>query len=639
MAAAPLSGIAQPAPPTAPPAETPVVPPGQRAGPRAWAWALMLAAQVACAAVATSYTFFFLDDLLFLNQARAQSLSLGYLREQLFEHFSPVSRLLDTLLVSVAPGSFAFAHAIELTIYLAALLAFAFVASTILGNGWRAFALTVVFGQSVFLFRLLNWWTATANILPSTVLMLVALGCYLRWRERRSRAMLAASFLAYAVALLDYELAILLPLYAALIRLVVIERRPGPRAWLRALWDERAAWIGYGVIAALAIANYYAFYYSTDFAPTHGNVSLHALGAFGVNALVNTFVPALAGIKYAVAPDSHPAVAAATAAALVAAAGVTAWLRPRAWRCVGVFALVFLVTMLPVGLARVGHYGATDGNVLYYQQSIQFMFLVLAAFALSERWSGERPVRPIGPAARRMATVAGGAAIIAYAALLVVSVRAMSAASWQPRQDQAYVSRFLAGVRRVEARTGRPPALVDLTVPKQRMPKPLWPFNSYDVFFGLFDRTLRVDRIAPTVYTVAFGGALVARHFETLASGRMRRATTAASAVAPARSPADDGCPAPHAGGSVRVPLTRTVNTTGIYAAARIRFRGAVTAPVLMFGIMATPGRSIQLGPTSRLVPAPKGELIPLRIEGRLRGLAFQPPRGVCVESVAVGRL
>jgi hypothetical protein len=469
--------------------------------------------------------------------------------------------------------------------------------------------------------------------------MLVALGCYLRWRERRSRAMLAASFLAYAVALLDYELAILLPVYAALIRLVVIERRPGPRVWLRAIWDERAAWLGYGVIAALAVANYYAFYYSSDYAPSHGHVSLHALGAFGATALVDTFIPALAGIKYAVAPNAHPVAVAATAAALVAAVAVTAWLRPRAWRCVVVFALVFLVTMLPVGLARVGHYGATDGHVLYYQQSIQFMFLVLAAFALSQRWSGERRVRPIGPAGQRMAALAAGAAIVVYAALLVTSVRAMSVASWQPRQDQAYVSTFLAGVRRVEARTGRPPALVDLTVPKQRMPKALWPFNSYDVFFGLFDDTLAVDRIAPTVYTVARTGALVPRRFDTLALGQMSRATTAASPGAPTSGHAGDGCTAPRRDRWVRVPLAHTVDTTGIYAAARIRFRGVAAAPVRIFAVMAARGRTVQLGPTSRLVPARAGELIPLRVEGRVRGLAFDPPRGVCIGSVAVGRL
>jgi hypothetical protein len=597
----------------------------------------MLAAQVGLAAAATSYTFFFLDDLLFLDQARTQTLSVGYLREQLFEHFSPMSRLLDKLLVAVAPGSFALAQAIELALYGAALLAIAFVARTILGNGWRAFAITVAFGQSVFLFRLLNWWTATANILPSTILTLVALGCYLRWREGRSRAMLAASLVAYGLAMLDYELAILLPIYAALIRLIVIERRPGPRAWLRALSDERAAWAGYLVLAMLAVVNYYVSYYRAG--NSRGHTSLHAFGAFVVTALVDTFIPALAGIKYAVAPTAHVAAVTAATVVFVIAVGVTVWLRPRAWRCVLAFALVFLLTMAPAGLTKVGEFGPSTGHVLYYQQSVQFMFLVLAAFALSERWSGKRPIRSIGRTGQRIAALTAAAATVTYAVLLVSSVREMSAASWQPLDDRAYVSTFLASVRRVEARTGTAPALVDLTVPPPRMPRELWPINSDDVFFGLFDPALAVDRIAPTVYTVARTGALVPRRFDTLALGQMSRAKAAASPGTPASRHAVDGCPAPSGDGWVRVPLAHTVDTTGIYAAARIRFRGVPATPVLMFAVMAARGRTVQLGPTSRLVPPRAGELIPLRVEGRVRALAFDPPRGVCVRSVAVGRL
>ena len=74
--------------------------------PPDWAWGVSLVAQVACAALATGYTFFFVDDFLFMAQARTQPFDLTYLRESLFEHFSPVSRLLDSLLVTVAPGSF-----------------------------------------------------------------------------------------------------------------------------------------------------------------------------------------------------------------------------------------------------------------------------------------------------------------------------------------------------------------------------------------------------------------------------------------------------------------------------------------------------------------------------------------------------
>jgi len=47
--------------------------------------------QVAVAAALTSYSFFFVDDFLFMGQARSQPFDLTYLRETLFEHFSPIA--------------------------------------------------------------------------------------------------------------------------------------------------------------------------------------------------------------------------------------------------------------------------------------------------------------------------------------------------------------------------------------------------------------------------------------------------------------------------------------------------------------------------------------------------------------------
>ena len=251
-----------PAPPGARPIEELAADPSATRRPPGWLWVASLVAQVVSAALCTGYTFFFVDDFLFMGQARMQPFGVSYLRERLFEHFSPISRLLDTLLVVVSPGSFTLAHGLELAMYAAVLVAFAFVVGAILGNTWATFAFTVAFGQSVFLMRLLNWWTATANILPATVFMLLALGCYLRWRERRSRALLAASLAAYALSLLDYETAILFPAYLALITFGVLEWRSGPRGWLATLWRERWAWIGYVGLAAAELVNYYLYYYS-----------------------------------------------------------------------------------------------------------------------------------------------------------------------------------------------------------------------------------------------------------------------------------------------------------------------------------------------------------------------------------------
>ena len=54
---------------------------GRWAHPPAWLWPLSVAMQVGAALWLTGFTYFFQDDLLFLEQARTQRFDLTYLRE------------------------------------------------------------------------------------------------------------------------------------------------------------------------------------------------------------------------------------------------------------------------------------------------------------------------------------------------------------------------------------------------------------------------------------------------------------------------------------------------------------------------------------------------------------------------------
>ncbi len=311
-----------------------------RLGPAEWVWALTLGVQVLITGLLTSYTYFFVDDFLLLRQAQTSSFDLTYLRVPLFEHFSPVTRILNKVVVDIAPGSFGFAHALELVMYAAAIAAMMFVLRTIMGRTWGALALTLLFGQSIFLLRLLTWWTATANILPATVGMLLALGAYLRWWMRGGKGWLVLAFAAFLVALLDYETAMLFPVNLLLIRLLVLSDRLDPREWVRIVWRERAAWIGFGVLDIAALANYFHRYYSQMPHPTGGQV-VHFLDI----AFFETFIPGLFGIKQL--PSSGTATAVATTIAFAAIVGVTLYFRPRAWRCLVVLLAAFLLTLLP----------------------------------------------------------------------------------------------------------------------------------------------------------------------------------------------------------------------------------------------------------------------------------------------------
>jgi len=608
--------------------------------------------QVVCAAVLTKFTFFFVDDFEFLSQARAQSFSLAYLREGLYEHFSPISRLLDKLLVVVAPGSWALAHGIELALYAGALLAFAMVMRAILGNSWLAFAFTVVFGQSIFLIRLLYWWTATANILPASLFMLLALWGYLRWRETGSRMVLAASFVAYAMALLDFETAIVFPAYLAIISLLVLEPHPGPRAWAASLWRERWAWAGYVALDAAAVVNYYRFYYH---AVTHP--SLSELANYLVIALWRTFVPALVGVNYSQATGA----AVAAGIPVLAAVAVTLYLRPRAWRCLVGFILAFLITMVPIGLNKISAFGEIIGRVLYYQQSVQFVFLVLAAFAVSSRWSGRRAWPALGtlrPAASRwpalamrrpsrLALAAGGIVVTAvYATLYVTSVRALAHQVWQSGNDNAYVHEYLVSDSKVRAETGSEPVLIDLDVPTRELPRRLAQVPTYGVFLALFNPNLRVDEIANPAYVLDSRGALVPVRFVASMRGLLGQASVTAAnwsgEVAAAGREGSRACvPAHRANSWLQIPLARPLRLStqaGLPYAVRLHFSMPYGWRVPIRLVARLDGRGFAKS-SDQWSRGSGGRLIPLDFTGQLRELDFRIPARACVTGLTLGRL
>jgi hypothetical protein len=618
--------------------------------PPHWLWTASIAAQV-FATLLTSSSFFFLDDYVFLNQARNDSLSIAYLRQALYEHFSPISRLLDSFVVAVAPGSWVFTHGFELAMYAGALVAFAWVMCLILGNGWRAFWFTLLFGQSVFLIRLLVWWTATANILPATVFSLISIGCYLRWREVGSRKLLLGSFVAFELALLDYETAMLLPIYIAVISLLVLERHPGPRAWVAALWRERSAWAGYVILDALAFANYYSYYYY----PRKVHPSLSVVAHFLAIALFQTFIPGLTGIQYRRSPlGAHPLLLVGIVVVLAALA-VTLYLRPRAWRCLVAFVIVFLVTMVPLADNRIVHYGLKDAYVLYYQQSVQFMFWILAAFAISARWSGQRKRSAVrgsrrampGRGSRRLLGAGGLVGVVAYTALYLTSLHVLRNVTWQAAKDRVYVSNYLASVKRIKATRGREPVLIDLRVPTIILPAGLRPYTTYGEFFALFNSHLLVGENTNPLYVVGASGRLQRVKFTTSTRGLLDQASVSTSASAhaaatPALRNGTSACaPAGEATEWLRVPLARTqfINAplNARPAMLRVRFR-TVASDLLPIELTGSGGH--RLGFVSRIPRGQAGgEVIPLYYNGYLASVEFRLPAGGCVTSLAVGRL
>lgn len=621
----------------------------QRRWPRppAGLWPLSIALQTLSAWLLTSYTYFFIDDWVFLAQARTQRFGLSYLREGLFQHFSPVSRILDKVLVDVAPGNFAFAHALQLVMYALALVAFAWVMRTILGNGWTAFAATILFGQSLFLMRLLNFWTTTANILPSTIFMLVAIGSYLRWREAHSRRWLAVLLAAFVGSLLDYETALLLPAYLLLI-LAVPKDDLSPRALLATLWRERSAWIAMALLEGLGLYNYYAHYYGSMPRPTPGQM-LRYLEL----ALIDGFVPAVMGIKDPQAAISHHSVVIGGCLLVIAAtAGLWIYLRPRAWRCVAAFFVVFVITMAPIGFARIGIWGVGAGQELYYQQSLQFMFLVLAALAISStKTRGPALPQPIAHLGRRLRGVPplvaamSVAAIGGYAALFVTSVHAMARASWEPHRARAYINAFRSSMRRATATTSSHPVLIDSEVPGDIVPGGFAPFNHYSELLPLIDPHVRFNAAGQPTYVLNLAGQLVPVRFRRLASGQLQKAQAGVLyEPGSTRSPAlrnGSACVPPSGSAPwLHVPLSTATNlaptATGLPYALSVMTRMPVGAsvPVVLAG---RDTRRPDLTFPANWSPGVQSHLVPLTIHIEVEAVDLALPAGGCVGNLALG--
>jgi hypothetical protein len=404
---------------------------------------------------------------------------------------------------------------------------------------------------------------------------------------------------------------------------------------------------------AAAVVNYYRFYYHAVPHP-----SLSALANYLVIALFETFVPAVIGLGY-----THVSgVAVAACIVMLTALAVTLYLRPRAWRCLMGFILAFLITMVPIGLNKISAFGVTIARVFYYQQSVQFMFLVFAAFAISSRWSGRR-ARPelarLRPAASRwsapmlrrpsrLALAACGIAVAAvYGTLYVTSVLALEHQVWQGGKDSAYVREYLASDRQIRTAIGREPVLVDLDVPTLELPGHLAQVPTYGVFLALFNPNLRVDELANPVYVLDARGGLVPVRLVRSTRGLLGQASVAAAGgspeVAAARRDRSRACvPARRSASWLQVPLARpqrlSAQPQGLPYAVRLHFSMPTGSSVPVRLVAWRGGRGFATI-SDKWSRGSGGRLIPLDFTGQLRELDFRLPARACITGLTVGRL
>jgi hypothetical protein len=485
----------------------------------------VLAVILASAAWFTRTFYYFQDDFIFIRQAQTSGLSLAYLRDSLFQHFSPFSRLADYVLAHWFHSSVSMAHTMELILLAASVLSFSWAIAELVGPHWWRHLLTLGFGESLALLHLLGWWTAAANILPATMFGLLTIAGFLRYRGLGNRKWAVVSLLSYGLSLVTHEQSWLVPGYLILFEVFVFAPDGRFRNGFKQVWRDKWIWIGYVILTIAAMINYFAFYYaSLRPKPTLGEL-VHYVGI----QLTQSIAPSAVGLRPLASGWLNALALLFDSFLFLAIVIVSIYRCPRAWRVWTVFAIGFLANATMIGANRVGYYGVDYGKELYYIQAPAYLFLLCVGAAFSLNSSGAPYVvrkafhaRPRGPGhVRRQHRYLLGyrreafaVAIGLYGVAFATSATAMNAkdlSSQESAASRAYFTKLNAEIDMARSH-GRQVVLDDTTVPSSIVLPAFAPFNQLSSTLAILRPYVRFGQPVDATFKVKGDGSLAPAH-------------------------------------------------------------------------------------------------------------------------------
>jgi len=616
----------------------------------AYGFAVLLS--VASATWFTRGGFFFQDDFIFVRQAQSARLSVSYLRSPLFQHFSPVSRAANLVLVRWFGTSYPAARALELALFGVTVAAFAWTVGPLVTPWWVGWLLTVAFGQSLATVHLLVWWTATVNILPATLFGLLTMGSFFRYRRSHRKRWAVLSLLTYTLSLGTHEQAWLVPGYLLLFAVLVLEPRVPIRDALARLRGEWWVWGGFLVLTGAAIANYFASYYASVEPRTTPGGFARFLGI----QFTQAFAPAVTGVRPLSVGWVNTAATVAASVVLLAVVAVSVAIRRGAWRPWIVMGVGFLVNALLIGANRVGYFGSGYGKQLYYVQAPAVLFLLCVGSALAPRDDGpnvrrggltrrRRPSHAHHLATPRRPTRSAGLGIGLAALVLYLGVFAFSAGAQQTRDPDSqaahsaaqYFDNLLGNVDALHHR-GETFSLIDGPVPM--VAAVFTPFNQLSSALGMLRPGLRYNESAGALYAVTSTGHLAPERF--VADGRRQFGSGVGAIGAMGRTTAITGRTGEClrmgvGGGAVVLPFVHPVSSaTALSLQLTAEGAGAVSVAVGLDGHYVTVGAlqiSLRRETVSSLVPMAKRDVDAVVIASTHDGQIL------CPVSVGAGRI
>jgi hypothetical protein len=624
----------------------------------------VLAVSLASAGWFTRSFYYFQDDFIFIRQAQLSSLSLGYLRSSLFQHFSPVSRLADYVLAHWFHSSVAAAHTIELVLLAASVLAFSWAIAELVGRHWWRHLLTLAFAESLALLHLLGWWTATANILPATLFGLLTIAAFLRYRRLGDRRWIVISLLSYGLSLCTHEQSWLVLGYLILFDLLVFAPHGRLRDALVRLWRESWVWFGYGLLTVLAMINYFAFYY----APVQPRATVGELIRYVGIQFTQSFAPSAMGLRPLTTGWTNTGALVFDSLLFAVIVMVSIYRRPSAWRVWTVFAVGFLANSVMIGANRVGYYGVDFGQELYYLQSPAYLFLLCVGAAFSLDRSGapyvlhqgvsEHPRVPTHlrqPSQRWVCIRRVSVCLLAvglYEVAFVTSATSLNVKDLSNQESAAarvYFTRLLGQIDAASSHGGQV-AVLDTAVPAGIIASGFAPWNQLRYALPVVRPDVGVDQLREATFDVAPDGALVPMRFQRT-SGTSRGLPVAAvvgsSGATPTRATsrpvashlavADGPCfSSTRPGGTIHVRLVSPLSTPDAWLLVRLTSSsgGSVKASTASNGVPAPVG-TIDLATASQT----NDYLLPLsqRTFDQVELSAATAGQDLCVSSIDVG--
>ena len=412
-------------------------------------------------------TWFAVDDFILLGEAHEEPIGLEYLRRPVFEHFSPILRLANDVVVGPLSANHAAALAIGLLITAGGVIGMHRLTLRLSRSAPWALTLSALYGTSLLLTTSLRWWTASVHGHLAAALSIACMLWFCRYTASRRLLDGVVSIAFLGAALLTHEKALLLVGCIGLLWLTAFQDRYRPAELWSALREDIWLWASYLVLTAAAMANFLASYYQA-----HERAPLLELVTFARRSVFSTFLPATFGVRF---PDvggslglTVPVVA---AIGLTLAVYASVRVSRRAWRGWTFLLVTFAVNLWVLGSARLSVFGDGIYRSLLWQQELAFLFPI--GLAIVVRWTRSTAAPARTRRSRRGLSIVMLSALVAYTAF-----SARSAAVLEAEFDMgSHAQTFLANLRSDVSRLPDDAVLLDRPLPPDFAPSWMFPYN------------------------------------------------------------------------------------------------------------------------------------------------------------------